>query len=506
MILESWSWSKATVIITSSVRTRPLFIYLGQPILQIVFYVFGYAIYNIYFHPLAKFPGPKFAAISNAIVTGTSVKTMKALHDKYGDVVRWAPNELSFSSAAAWKDIYTPHKPGEVFIKDPTFYIIDDKLRAKQIANISDPNEHEQARDMLGPAFSSKALFQQQDIVLKYVDMLMIAIQEESSKGPINLKEYYNWVTSDVLGELAFSESFGSVKNRKTNSWIATLLQTVKFGAYDSAIYRLSPWLWKNMHFFLPAKITKAATNHTKQSKAKLLVRMEKGDLERRDFFSYILEQIEELGLTDSNLVGYAQTLIIAGSETTATLLCGLTYYLCRTPEVYEKLKNEVRSRFKTTDEITGHSATFPYLTAVIHETFRIYPPVPIAMPRITPKGGAMVAGVFVPEGTIVGVHLWCVTHSPTYFKDPDTFNPERWLDPQCTDNLGASQPFLLGARNCIGQNMAWMELRILVAKMVFLFDFKLVDDNLDWDRDGLCFRLWQKPDLWTNVTKRELS
>jgi hypothetical protein len=247
--------------------------------------------------------------------------------------------------------------------------------------------------------------------------MLMIAIQEESSKGPINLKEYYNWVTSDgnllsiisysylipnmriVLGELAFSESFGSVKNRKTNSWIATLLQTVKFGAYDSAIYRLSPWLWKNMHFFLPAKITKAATNHTKQSKAKLLVRMEKGDLERRDFFSYILEQIEELGLTDSNLVGYAQTLIIAGSETTATLLCGLTYYLCRTPEVYEKLKNEVRSRFKTTDEITGHSATFPYLTAVIHETFRIYPPVPIAMPRITPKGGAMVAGVFVPEG-----------------------------------------------------------------------------------------------------------
>jgi len=53
---------------------------------------------------------------------------------------------------------------------------------------------------------------------------------------------------------------------------------------------------------------------------------------------------------------------------------------------------------------------------------------------------------------------------------------------------------------------MAWMELRILVAKMVFLFDFKLIDDNLDWDRDGLCFRLWQKPDLWTNVTKKELS
>jgi len=59
-----------------------------------------------------------------------------------------------------------------------------------------------------------------------------------------------------VLGELAFSESFGSVKNRKTNSWIATLLQTAKFGAYDAAIYRLYPWIRKNinMHSFLPTR------------------------------------------------------------------------------------------------------------------------------------------------------------------------------------------------------------------------------------------------------------
>jgi hypothetical protein len=91
--------------------------------------------------------------------------------------------------------------------------------------------------------------------------MLMDAIRAESRKGPINLVDYYNWVTSDgkrpptpstfhplfnripnnkntVLGELAFSESFGSVANRKTNSWIATLFDTVKFGAYDSAIHR----------------------------------------------------------------------------------------------------------------------------------------------------------------------------------------------------------------------------------------------------------------------------
>lgn len=273
--------------------------------------------------------------------------------------------------------------------------------------------------------------------------------------------------TQTVLGELAFSESFGSVENRKTNPWMATLLDATKFGAWDSSLFRLSPLIWKNMHLFLPRKMTEAAINHIIQSKDKLQARMERGDLEVRDFCSYLFEMRDKLGLDDWNMAGYAQTLIMAGSETTATAFCGLTYYLCRTPEVYQKLKDEVRGRFKTADEITGHSATFLYLTAVINETMRIYPPVPIAMPRVTPKGGAIVAGVFVPEDVgflpaaccklltiwqaIVGVHMWSVTHNPKCFKDPDTFRPERWLDPNCTDNLAASQPFSLGSRNCIG-------------------------------------------------------
>jgi cytochrome P450 len=52
---------------------------------------------------------------------------------------------------------------------------------------------------------------------------------------------------------------------------------------------------------------------------------------------------------------------------------------------------------------------------------------------------------------TTVGVHSWSVTHDPANFKDPYAFRPERWLEP-ITDNLSASQPFILGTRNCIGQ------------------------------------------------------
>jgi hypothetical protein len=90
-----------------------------------------YAIWIIYFHPLSRFPGPKRAIISNifyskAIVSGRSAKIVKSLHDRYGDVIRWGPNELSFATADAWKDIYDRRKDGKVLVKDPLFYRTDD--------------------------------------------------------------------------------------------------------------------------------------------------------------------------------------------------------------------------------------------------------------------------------------------------------------------------------------------------------------------------------------------
>lgn len=173
----------------------------------------------------------------------------------------------------------------------------------------------------------------------------------------------------------------------------------IKFNAYDSAIYRLSPILWKLMPWFIPSEITEGGTNHIIKSKQKILDRFEKVDLPRRDFCSILFEMRDEFRFSDWNLAAYSNALIVAGSETTATLLTGLTYRLCRTPEVYAKLREEVRARFTSSQQITSQTATFPYLTAVINETMRIYPPIPIAMPRITPDGGETVAGVFVPGG-----------------------------------------------------------------------------------------------------------
>lgn len=99
-------------------------------------------------------------------------------------------------------------------------------------------------------------------------------------------------------------------------------------------------------------------------------------------------------------LVMNASVLIVAGSETTATVLSAATYLLLTNPERLAKLHTELRKAFKTDGDITlAKVSHLDYMLACLEETMRLYPPVPIGLPRIVPKGGRIVGGVYLPEG-----------------------------------------------------------------------------------------------------------
>lgn len=95
-----------------------------------------------------------------------------------------------------------------------------------------------------------------------------------------------------------------------------------------------------------------------------------------------------------------------------------------------------------------------PYLNAVIEESLRIYPPAALNLSRIVPQGGATICGNHIPAGAAVGVTSWAATHSAKNFALPEGFVPERWLDDArfVNDDRPASQPFSMGARNCVGK------------------------------------------------------
>lgn len=216
------------------------------------------------------------------------------------------------------------------------------------------------------------------------------------------------------------------------------------------------------------------------------------GRTAKKDFFYYLLNAKDPetgQGLTMQELWGEANVLMIAGSDTTSTSLAATLFYLVRHPRAMEKLKNEVRTRFNNVEEIVSGPQLneLPYLKACIDEAMRLAPAVPAAIPREAMAGGAYVDGVYLPAGTDCGTPAYSIHRHPDYYREPLYYIPERWIEgAKCETSTGVSWitsaaevdvarrafcPFSIGPRGCIGKGMALMEMRITLARMMFLFD-----------------------------------
>ncbi|TGJ85024.1 hypothetical protein E0Z10_g3719 [Xylaria hypoxylon] len=225
----------------------------------------------------------------------------------------------------------------------------------------------------------------------------------------------------------------------------------------------------------------------------------------RKDFMTALVGKVESGEIEKEEATAHASTLVIAGGETVATFLAATTYFLLR-PEnlaVWERLCQEIRGRFTSYEEITATSAQqLPYLQAVISEGLRIYPPGSQGFPRISP--GTHIDGHWVPQGAEVYTSAYTVTHDDKYFPDPYVFQPERWLESQSANVKEASQPFSLGPRGCLGQNFAMMEINQILAKMIFKYDWKHINTEVDWLGESHCHIMWWKPELQVEFHERK--
>ena len=130
-------------------------------------------------------------------------------------------------------------------------------------------------------------------------------------------------------------------------------------------------------------------------------------------------------------------------------------------------LEEEICSTFDNVGEIDNYSsnklANCSYLRAVIDETMRMSPSVTGTVPREVLKGGIMIDGEYAPAGTVVGIGFYSLHHNPQYFPDPFAYKRERWVELEQSGFF----PFSFGPRGCIGKNLAYTELRSVIARTV---------------------------------------
>jgi cytochrome P450 len=274
---------------------------------------------------------------------------------------------------------------------------------------------------------------------------------------------------------LAFGEDLGQLSSSTYNAWVESVFVYVRV-IVTTRVALQWPGLSWILGMLVPAKMKQKRMNHTRFAAEKVDKRMTRKTT-RPDIWTYVTknDHIEGGGLAKSELRSNGALFMLAGTETTATELSGLTYLLLKNPEKLGRLKREIRAAFSTLDDMTMTKLSqLSYLQACIEEGLRLYPPVPSGLPRITPDVGAMVCGRWVPGGvstrcdpwfaafntdlackTMVQCPIYAALRSTTNFNKPETFAPERFL-PDCAadyalDRRDAFNPFSFGPRNCLG-------------------------------------------------------
>lgn len=187
------------------------------------------AIYNVYFHPLSKFPGPILATATSIpfayrVFNGRSVDWLQYLHERYGKVVRVRPNELSYADPAAWHDILLKRP----LLPKPSFKLYDTPGLIPNMNEVVSHTEHNLMRRILAPGFSDRALREQEYIVQKYTTLLVKRFQKAvmdtgNGSADVELYQWYQFTAFDIIGDLFFGESFNSLENSKHHPWVETI-------------------------------------------------------------------------------------------------------------------------------------------------------------------------------------------------------------------------------------------------------------------------------------------
>lgn len=453
-------------------------------------------IYRVFFHPLAKYPGPLLAKLTDAYMLyyawrGDRHLEFWRMHEKYGKFVRFGPNALSANSNTALKEIYG----FRANVRKAEFY--DAFVHpAPNTHNARDRDLHARKRRVLSHAFSDGAIKEVERYILANIRTFCEAIGDygraiQDNKGwsaPKNMSDWCNWLAMDILGDLCFGKAFHML-DRPDNRYAVDL---VGVAAQRHLLCGTMPIVNKlSLDKILFHKIAAGRAKYMAYSRQQLTERTALGDeTDRRDFFYHLLKARDPetgQGFTTPELWGESNLLIIAGSDTTSTAMAATLFYLVRNPAALAKVTDEIREKFSSLEDIQLGPVlnSCHYLRACIDEAMRLSPSVGGLLPREVLAGGMTIDGEMVPEGTIVGTPHYTIHHNANYYPEPFAYKPERWIaSPGSEKEAGVREqevalaqsafcPFSIGPRGCIGKGLAYVEMSITLARVLYMYDLR---------------------------------
>jgi cytochrome P450 len=403
-------------------------------------------------------PGPPLPALVQTLAyLARPLDFLEGCHRRYGDV--FTVETLLFGVEVS---IVHPDAIRQIFTGDP------DVLQAGQ-ANVAlgplvgarsvlllDGAEHLRQRRLLMPPFHGERM-------LAYARTMRAITEETVARFPVGepfaLHPYMQAITLDVILRTVFGvdegEAFAALRaalpkvlDRLSNPLASLALAP----AFQRGFHGLSPW-----DGFQRDK--RRADELIHRQIARRRAQGPQGAEGRTDILTMLLDARDEEGraMTDEELHDELMTLLVAGHETTATMLCWALDLVLGDARVLDRLRSEIDGG--------GDPAQLEYLDATLKEALRLRPVIP-AVGRVL-AAPMEIGGYALPAGTMVVPAVYLTHRLPAFYPDPTAFRPERFLDKK--PDPYAWLPFGGGIRRCLGMAFALYELKVVLATVISL-------------------------------------
>ncbi|KAM5536745.1 hypothetical protein V8D89_009584 [Ganoderma adspersum] len=505
-------------LFTNSVQHAVLPALLGNFATYLSTLILSVLVYRISpVHPLARYPRPIRCKISKfwmgfICIPGFQHQYIKSLHERYGDVVRIGPNELSIRDSTVLNALLgTSGLP-----KGPHFIGRNLSYKSQSLVGIQDTETHLRRRKNWNRGMAPGAIKEYEVFIAKRAHQLVERLEE--NRGVVTMGNWFNFFAYDFMSDMVFgggSELLAAGIDQRN------LLSVIEDAMVISTFFGHVPWLGVyagkipaatgNLEVFLKDSIQRAAT------------RLQRGS-ERKDLFHYLNNEDlpDKASVPMEDLIKDSILAIIAGADTTSTALTSVTYCLLTHPDAYAHLQAEIDRFYPAGEDALSpkHHRDMPYLTAVINETLRVFPPSPGGTQRNVPHDAkpVVIGNIVLPPGTNVWPHVYSHHLDPRNFAPYTTeFWPERWLlasgdllstdpaargisptSPEFRHDEAGFIPFSIGPMNCVGKTLAMQEMRMVLCAVLQKFRVR-AEEGWDPRTYGANFRDYlaaQMPEL----------
>ncbi|CAJ2500445.1 Uu.00g032980.m01.CDS01 [Anthostomella pinea] len=464
--------------------------------------IFATVVYRLFLDPLSKFPGPKLAAATSlyegyydVIKRGKYIHKIEELHQRYGPIIRINPHELHIYDSNFYDHVYNGKGKWE---KSPEYTRSIDS--GTSVFGTVDHDLHRLRRASLNPFFSKQKVTALQSVIQDLSGKLCTKL--EACKGTdtaIDLESALGDFSMDVISEYCFDTKMGRVDRPGFSSDFRSIFRGLTELGHMAKLTPLVMMLFDslpdNVVLFLNPRIKMLQEYDAScLALAKRLLRAEsEGSWEDKGHPTVFREIIASADLppsekTPERLQAEAKVIINAGTVTTSWALTSALWHLTDNPDQLAKLRAEIRTVMSDPRHKPARLQQLeqlPYLTAVLNEALRISTGVTARSARIAPDRILMYDNWEIPRGTAVTLTAAHVHFDPAIFPNPKVFNPERWVgEAEARQRLERYLVvFSKGTRGCLGINLAWAELRIMLSNLVMRMDlvpFETTKDNIE--------------------------